>query len=344
MDNVVSIIIPVYNASNSIEKCINSVLTQTYSRIEIILVNDCSKDDSLEKCLLFAKKDYRIKVISNKSNMGLGLTRNEGLECASGEYIMFLDADDFIEKDMVLKLITALNDYSCDLVSSCFVYNGKKQVAGVPKGLYLNDEIKKTLLVHLMGTLPYKSDQFNVSVCTKLYKASIVRDNKIYFKSENQLIWEDMVFNFDYLTKCKSVYVLDDAYYHYDYNPESLTHKYDSDRAEKILSMYEYVIERIADSIYDNREAIRRAQLNFLGNMRACIKLEVLHGKSFMETYCRIRNICNNPDFIQLVNNVDCYDLTPPQKLFSWFVKHHMSIAVYFSGKIKVVRDHHQVI
>lgn len=114
MDKI-SVIVPVYNVEDYLEECINSILGQTYKNLEIILVDDGSTDNSSKICDIYEKKDKRIKVI-HKENGGLSSARNEGLKYRTGEYISFVDSDDFIDKTMYEKLYSAIKKYDADVV------------------------------------------------------------------------------------------------------------------------------------------------------------------------------------------------------------------------------------
>lgn len=115
LKNMVSIIIPVYKTESYLAKCIESCMHQTYQNIEIILIEDGSPDRYGEICDAYAKQDERIRVI-HKENTGVSDSRNEGLEIASGEFIMFVDSDDWIDAEMVEELVTAQQKYDVDLV------------------------------------------------------------------------------------------------------------------------------------------------------------------------------------------------------------------------------------
>ena len=120
MNDLISVIVPVYNVKNYLEKCLDSIINQTYKNLEIILINDGSTDESLDICYMYEKKDNRIKVY-NQENHGLSYTRNRGIELARGKYIGFVDSDDVISPFMYEFLYKAINEYNskisiCDFV------------------------------------------------------------------------------------------------------------------------------------------------------------------------------------------------------------------------------------
>ena len=111
MNDLISVIVPVYNVKNYLEKCLDSIINQTYKNLEIILINDGSTDGSLDICYMYEKKDNRIKVY-NQENHGLSYTRNRGIELARGKYIGFVDSDDVISPFMYEFLYKAINEYN----------------------------------------------------------------------------------------------------------------------------------------------------------------------------------------------------------------------------------------
>lgn len=118
---LISIIIPVYKTEQYLKRCVESVLAQTYQDLEIILVNDGSPDNSLKICYEYAEMDRRIKVV-NKENGGVASARNAGIDLAAGEYIGFVDSDDYIEPDMFELLVGLINEYKADIsICGCYV-------------------------------------------------------------------------------------------------------------------------------------------------------------------------------------------------------------------------------
>ena len=212
--NLVTIIIPIYNATDRLEYAIKSVLEQSYKNIELVLVNDGSIDHSLSICLSYAKLDARIKVI-NQNNAGVSAARNRGLKEASGEFIMFLDADDTIDPETIHELIHRLNIDKSDMVifgmsfdyyqGSVFKY--KKELSFKESMTVSSNEIKEVFF--RMYDANYLS-----SACNKIFNHEIIRKNRIAF-DEQMAILEDFKFVLDFMEQSKTTTVVPDVYYHY---------------------------------------------------------------------------------------------------------------------------------
>ena len=171
MDKLVSVIVPIYNVEKYLEKCLKSIINQSYQNIEILLINDGSTDSSLEICKKYKKIDKRIKII-NKKNGGLSSARNTGLTYANGEIISFIDSDDFIAKDYIEKLYYCMQKYDSD-ISICGRYsvyeNGKKRCK---YNQIFDKEYSFTSAISEMNKFHY----FDMSACAKLYKISLFDD------------------------------------------------------------------------------------------------------------------------------------------------------------------------
>lgn len=116
MNPLVSIIVPVYNVSVYVEDCLSSIVSQTYDNIEVLCIDDRGTDDSMDIVRQYAKDDHRIKIIQNERNIGLGATRNVGIRHASGNYLFFLDSDDYITADAIEKLVMTAEASEADII------------------------------------------------------------------------------------------------------------------------------------------------------------------------------------------------------------------------------------
>lgn len=205
----ISVIIPVYNVEAYLSECLDSVINQTFKDIEIICVNDGSTDNSLDILRTYAEKDPRIKVI-NQTNQGLSVARNTGIKKACGEYISFIDSDDFIN----VNLYETLSKYfPAEMI--CF----NAQAFG---DNFIPEKLQKTLKCRQNGwqkvsdKLIFKT---NVHAWNKLFKTEIIKNNNIKFPEG--LYFEDFVFLWDYMLKIKAAYYLSDGNNYYYYRQRS---------------------------------------------------------------------------------------------------------------------------
>lgn len=207
----VSVIVPVYNVEKYLDRCIQSILNQTFTDFELILVNDGSPDNCGKICDEYAKKDNRVKVI-HKQNAGVSAARNTGIDKACGEYIMFVDSDDYIDLDMLKKMLS-MSSSSVDLIVSSIkmitMDNGKENYFLMEDKIYT---IEGLLLDFLLQSFPIIC---LCGPCCKLYKSNIVKTNNVRFNTGMSL-GEDTCFNLDYIKKCeKNIVTMSSCYYNY---------------------------------------------------------------------------------------------------------------------------------
>ena len=207
--DLISVIVPIYKVENYLNKCIESIVNQTYRNLEIILVDDGSPDNSPAMCDEWAKKDKRIKVI-HKENGGVSSARNSGLQKASGIYIGFVDGDDYIKFDMYEKLVANIKLSNCDVVI-CGNYFVSQDYTILNNNSYMNKIIETE-----PGIIPYATNEkFEVCcVWNKLYLMSEIKKNKIEF-NENISVGEDFLFNYFYLKYTKKISIINDILYYY---------------------------------------------------------------------------------------------------------------------------------
>jgi len=229
---IISIIVPVYNTESYLHRCIDSILTQTFIDFECILVNDGSHDNCPTICNEYAEKDVRVLVIHQK-NGGSSDARNTGLCKAKGEWIGFVDSDDWIEPDMFEKMYVKAISENCDMVW-CDYYmgylHGSKYIKAQIENLEKTDIIKKIFAGQLHG-----------SVCNKLIKKNISLCNSIYFPSANFM--EDFVFIIQNLYYAEKIGYVSNALYHYEFNPNSITNNKTGIRVEEWCKNLYFIIE-----------------------------------------------------------------------------------------------------
>lgn len=255
MKDRLSVIIPVYNSENTLERCILSILDQTYKNIEIILINDGSIDNSLRIMEKYQKIDNRVKIYSN-SNHGVGYTRNYGIERATGEYITFVDSDDYIEKNMYLDMINMLKKEKCDMIICSY---NKIIDEKIIKNKYVPEMNK---IIGIDSVLTYlKNEKYN-------YVANVW--NKIYVKdkikkefSEDYFIGEDLLFNCYYIVENENVFFLNKEYYNYVIEQTSLSNRVSNKTVTAIYS-YNEIIDLLRNKISKlNLDDMYREQFRF---------------------------------------------------------------------------------
>ena len=213
----VSIIIPVYNVENYLEECLDSLINQTYSNCEIILIDDGSKDKSPIICDNYQEKYYNI-VVFHIANNGVSNARNLGIEKSTGDYLTFVDSDDFIEPTTIESVVKALEENDVDLVSYGYNYAYKdKKIPSSFNGskILTQQETKEGL---------FKNDSIRGFSCNKLYKKELIDKKNIRFEKEIK-ICEDLLFNFEYCQDIRNSYKLDLPFYNYRMRKSSASNK-----------------------------------------------------------------------------------------------------------------------
>lgn len=338
----VSIIVPIYNVEKYFDRCLNSIINQTLTNIEIILVDDGSLDSCPQKCDLAAEKDKRIKVI-HKKNEGLGFARNSGLEIATGEYVYFVDSDDYLDVTASEILYKAAKK---DNLEICFAGIILEEESGYKKnnispyaGLKFNQpQIVNVILSGMLGSNPTAKTDTNLrmSAWQGIYRREWLIKNHLKFPSERQFISEDIIFHLEALPKASSLgYIENCLYYHIVDNPTSLTHKYNPDRFKKCCILYLEEKRRIA-ALNNSKEMIVNAQRMFLGNTRVCLKQIVAKAKFKGKQFAidEINKIVNN-DILEEVLDAYPYDKNPLQQaILSFLIDKKMVTTIYYLIKI----------
>ncbi len=264
MNELVSIIVPVYNAEKYLGKCIESIINQTYKNIEAIFVNDGSKDDSLSICKNYANQDKRIKIL-DIPNGGVSNARNVGIENAQGEYVQFIDSDDYIDLNMTERLMSTMLVDNVDLVVCGYntIIKGEKR-ENQSKIKYSS---KKLIDEDIDITNLFETSFFN-SPCNKLYKKKLITNR---FR-EDFKIGEDLLFNLDYINNVNRFSVLDECLYNYVVNNSSATNTISADKMFKQIELFNITSKWFKDTF--NNSNIDTYWDNFMAssiiNMHIC--------------------------------------------------------------------------
>ncbi|SHF22030.1 glycosyltransferase family 2 protein [Alkalibacter saccharofermentans] len=300
----VSIIVPVYNVEQYLNKCIDSIISQTYKDIEVILINDGSKDSSGEICDKYAKKDLRIVVV-HKENGGVSSARNKGLEVSTGDFIMFVDSDDWIEADAISSLMEIQNEINYDVIM--FGIHRENIILG---NITATDFIAQSFndIDKIKEVLPnlIKQERTN-SLWSKIYKASIIKDNNISF-NEFLSIAEDALFNYEVFFKIRSLYISEKCLYHYMIRDvESLTKRYNPLKYEMLMAANDYLHNAIKENEH-SKEILCSAQYIRIKNIYSCFldlfasscPLTIKEKKSYIKNILEKEVLKNNDNNYQI--------------------------------------------
>ena len=223
---LVSIIIPVYNVELYLEECMKSILRQTYANLDIILVDDGSKDKSPEMCDKYAREDTRVQVV-HKENGGLMSAWMAGVQVAKGTYLLFVDSDDWIDLETVEELVGYVDGSSKEIICSNYIIEKKNQSIKVKQsmksGIYNREDIISKLYPDIMGL---ENRRIHCSRCMKLFSKELISENMKYGRQELSM-GEDMNITFPAMLDAERIVVLDEGYYyHYRLVESSMIHKY----------------------------------------------------------------------------------------------------------------------
>ena len=308
----ISVIIPVYNIKNYLFDCIYSILEQTYKNIEVIIIDDGSSDGSENICDQFALKDPRIKV-HHKFNSGVSDSRNIGISLATGDYICFIDGDDFIENDYFEKAVSILNEYNPKILINTYkLYYGVNNIVEPfkkDKTKYLSkNEFLKGIFI---GKL------FNWSPVCKFFHSSII--NKLKFDKE-YCYGEDLLFIYDLINKMSSsdaiVYAPLSSYM-YVQRKTSACYSYSVEKKYDCVKIYEHIIEtadkEIAEYVYNNlylrsliRLRYRMLQCNYDKNSLFYVNCNTIPRRNFFKVLFS-KNMKLKPRVLFLLNFLPDY-------------------------------------
>ncbi len=280
---LISFVVPVHNAERTLYDCVCSITRQSFDDIEIILVNNCSTDGSFRKCNELAKEDGRIKVV-DIAEKGVSAARNRGIELAIGEFVTFVDADDWIDSNVCEKFSSLNAEYDYDLF--CFsaqYHNGKNSVASY---LFGNDvdlftqkqkeELQIKVFAPQAPIFSYKMNtRFAGSVCGKFYKREILLKNNLRFATET-IISEDVLFNTLTLDFFHRIGYARDCFYHYEQSDASAQNRYRPNSDKYFLFVIKKIREWLRNTGKDQR-FVDAANCLFVHYLFGVLKEDLCH-------------------------------------------------------------------
>lgn len=345
----ISIIVPVYNTESFLSKCIDSILNQQFKDFEIILVNDGSLDNSGKICDEYAEIDNRVRVLHIK-NQGVSNARNRGIELARGDYIGFIDSDDWIDDEMYSDMINNLISYSADIVMCGHViFDGKNEhYIGFPwkqDSVFKFEEIQKTVIPSFLAPMDIYGNKQQIimgSVCKCLFKQDLIKQNEILFDTQIKYT-EDTVFILQSFSKAEKVIFINKPYYHYRKDREyktSTTQKHIEDMYSglKLSQIHIYNILKVTGCL---ELALKNFHWRNCIFVMSSIKNLCFKGSkySFKEKIVEAKYYIDDSSFMQSLKVVGTTYFTPKQKLLALLIRSSLIgiIVMYYDLKFKFV-------
>lgn len=311
----VSIIVPVYNVEQYLPKCLDSIVNQTYENIEIICVNDGSPDNSAEILSSYAERDSRIKIVT-KENGGLSSARNAGVKVATGEYIVFVDSDDWIDVRTIETAVNVAENEGFDMVM--WGYTREYKSRSIEKHIFNGDRVfnkdDTRFYVHrrMAGLIkeelaePENADSL-ATAWGKLYNTEKIRDNKLEFVDTKIIGTEDVLFNINYFGFVDNCKFINQPFNHYRKDNEtSLTRSYKASLFNQWTTLYTMMFDYIKKNPVCCSEDFEEALYN-----RICLSMiglglnEYCRDAKFMERAAKISEILHSPMYREAYKRLD---------------------------------------
>lgn len=324
----VSIILPIYGVEKYLPRCTDSVLDQTLRDIEVIMVDDGSPDSCPLLCDEYAQKDNRIKVI-HKENEGLGYARNSGLEIASGEYVSFLDSDDFVDLNAYETLYNAAVSVDADAVFAdsyveCPDGKWEKRQFAKSEKLIEGKALQEFTLDMIAGGEGVKADRpYPMSVWRLLYKREVIEQNNLRFLSEREIVSEDLPFQVDFFLHAKSVLLLPYTFYHYCLNGASLTFTFKDVKYDRFRILYDV----LKDKVKGLNVGYLRVDRFLIYYTRYHI-MDMLKATNYTNKIAHVKHIVDDVEWRIIANEYKLSSLSLLNKVFLWLILHKQIIAI----------------
>lgn len=345
MQELISVIIPVYNSIAYLAKTLDAVRAQTYPQLEIVLIDDGSEDGSGAVCDSYAGRDNRIRVLHQK-NAGLTAAWKRGVELATGEYVGFVDSDDWIEPKMYETLYNSAQKENADIVCCGIhhvfedgIHKPWDDIMKLPREVYTKEEIHKELFPILINDGSFMGRGMQPNRVSKLVRRRLLLDN-MHLCEDAVSVGEDSPFSFCIFLEAERIVVLRDYLpYYYKVNRQSMTGGYDRQYLEKIKLM-KRCMETISrkKNLYDFAPQIRN---DFLCLCVLHIKGEIVRNKKagYQENRKNMKRICTDETVREALMHYDMPRLTVAEKLFLFWMRHHWYGAIYMAVRIYFWRD-----
>ncbi|MBR6787869.1 MAG: glycosyltransferase family 2 protein [Clostridia bacterium] len=324
-EGIVSVVIPVYNVEAYLDRCVQSVVNQTYRKLEIILVDDGSPDACPSMCDAWAQKDKRIKVV-HKENGGLGYARNTGIENATGEYICFFDSDDYVAPTTIEECWRVIEDTKADIVSfgnTDVTNDGKvigERIPLPPKEVFSGTEIKENLIPRLVSHNAATGENWNLllSACFSLISMQLIKRVGWKFVSEREIISEDFYSMFELYQFVEKAAFIRKALYFYVVNPKSLSRSYCKDRYQRTRK---FAIAMMEQSKKYDCEITPEITTMYLGLVMGVLKQIVACKEKFVEKQRLMREVVQDSLLQEALPEYDYSGEAYTKKVLFWAMR-----------------------
>ena len=330
---MVSIIVPVYNAAPYLNQCVDSLTNQTLKEIEIILINDGSTDDSLAVCVALAATDDRIRLI-DKLNGGVSEARNDGLRAATGEYVGFVDPDDWVDDDMYEHMLMTLTKADADVCMCNYVKetkDGTDPVLMKQTGIIEKDAILGDIVANVIAKPSFKSGETDImgSVCRLLIKRELLERENIWFDKEVAFM-EDLLVCVEAFLKSERIAIDAGAYYHYRVHESSVVNSYKKafhERQTHAFKKLQSLLEREGKA----DELAQRLDMRYIIIALLSLANEAHRGnpQPLKGKFGNISGILKDPALKAILTRLDLSEAESRKKLELTLMKKEASAALY---------------
>ena len=318
MNEKISVIVPIYKVEQVLKRCVDSILSQTYENLEIILVDDGSPDQCPAICDAYARQDARIKVV-HKKNGGLTSAWKEGVRHAEGEWLGFVDSDDWIDACMVEKMLDFSSDCGKEIICGNYVQEERNRsieiYQAMEPGIYTGRSLQDRIHGKLLGQ---EKRPITLSRCMKLFSRTLIVENMKYCDPSIRM-GEDMAITLPALLDAQRIVVMEGAaWYHYLFLRESMVHSYDAGMYENIRSLDKIVRQILADKHAPNAQKQADRELQLL--MFLEIKNEARNGREGWKG--RLQKECRETELQEAVKRMPLAPTVTENKLMYQVLAH----------------------
>lgn len=334
----VSVIVPVYNVAEHLDRCLTSLIAQTLDDVEIIIVDDGSTDDSYSICKRYAMADRRIELL-HKENGGLSSARNAGLAIVESECVVFVDADDYVAPQLLDVLYSKLVAESLDAVF-CGYFKQNSDGRFVERKetdaftCFCGRAAVNGFMMDMIGSEPeYRhTARHFMTVWRGMYSAKIIKENGLQFRD---FISEDLVFNCDYLTKAKNVGLIPDCLYYYCWNGNSLSNTYNEARFKRDVEVYNELYLYLDGTEWEKYKSYLDKYLL----LRARIDIAAISNTGFSLNAKKrlVEKIIDTGEFQTILGSYPYQRLHWPNRLLFLFMKRRMYGLLFLSMRVKTI-------